>query len=129
MTNMSCSAFLTADHAWTENNGKIGLVGIFDNFTLASYPAQIPQFSIYFRIENVGIGKHSVVINWIQESTHSVINSLTAELEVIKDTPIFQLHVIIPSVIIPKDDDYSFHLSVDGNQLAKHIIHAVLIKE
>jgi len=116
---------LTADKAWTEDNGKIGMVGIFENFTLAAFPAQIFPFSVFIRLGDVKRGRNSLVLNLIQEGTHSVINSITAQIDVPEDQEILQIHVPIPPLVIPALGKYDFHLSINGNQIGKHTLNVI----
>jgi len=116
---------LTADKAWTEDNGKIGMVGIFENFTLAAFPAQIFPFSVFVRLADVQHGRNSLVLNFIQEGTHAVITSITAQIDVTEDQEILQLHVPIPPLVIPSLGKYDFHLSFNGNQIGKHTINVI----
>ena len=128
MQDIQCLTILSADRTWREDNGKLGMVGIFDQFHLPSYPAQVLPFGLYVRLGNVPAGHHELVTNVINEKNHAVVASVTVNLDTPEFQQVFQLHYPVPPLHLVNPGDYAIHISVDGVQVAKHIIKANLIR-
>jgi len=124
MSDARCEVLLTADKAWTEDNGKIGLAGIFEKLNLPQFPVQILPFSLYVRLSDVARGSHTLVVNVISEDTHSTLCSVTVGFVTQQDSEVFQLQFPVPSMVVPSPGKYAIHLSLNGVQVAKRFLEA-----
>ena len=124
MEKLQCLTILSADKTWKEDNGKIGIAGIFDQFVPPKYPAQIFPFNLYIRLANVSLGKHEIVTDFINEKTKVKIGSVTMNIEVPKDEEILQIHSPVPPLTLTSEGNYAVNLIVDGVPVATHIIKA-----
>jgi hypothetical protein len=127
MKETICLALLAADRVWVEDNGKIGMVGIFENFGLMSFPAQVTPFSLYLRLGNVPQGKNTIGIDIKNEKTDIQISNMKMELEVKIDQVIMQLPIAVPPLTLPSPGDYSINLIANGKKIGQYMIHANLI--
>jgi hypothetical protein len=127
MQDIQCLAVLSADRVWREDNGKIGMAGIFEHFNLTKFPAQVFPFFLYVRLSNVPAGKHELVTNVIEKNSKVVAASLTLNFETPEDQEILQLNYPVPPLVLPTPGEYGVNVSVNGVLLAEHIIKAILV--
>ena len=75
-------AIVFADKAIEENNGKKGLIGIFQSFNFTRFPTVAPTWYVYVAFGNVANGRHDVTVNVIHDDTGSVIVRSHGEVQV-----------------------------------------------
>lgn len=125
MTETVCLNMLTADRAWKEDNGKMGMAGIFENIMLQSFPAQILPFSVFIMLGDVKRGEGEIKLVFTQRETQNVISSITAKFNSAEDQETSQLHIPFPGVVIPAPGKYDFELSLNSKQIGRYTISAV----
>ncbi len=75
-------AIVFADKAIEENNGKKGLIGIFQSFNFSQFPTVAPTWYVYVAFGNVAKGRHDVTVNVVLDDTGSVIVRSHGEVQV-----------------------------------------------
>jgi hypothetical protein len=126
MSNITCLALLVADRVWIENNGKFGMVGIFDNFAIEKFPTQVSPFFLYVRLGNVPKGKSSIHFNIVFDSSNLLISNIKAEVDVQLDNSIVQLPVPLPPLSLPSPGSYSINLLVNNTLITSYKLNANL---
>ena len=63
----NCFAILFADRVIREDNGKIGVIGIFENFFAPTVPFQPLPWALYLGIDNVPPGQYTLTANLVHE--------------------------------------------------------------
>jgi hypothetical protein len=117
---------LTADHSWSENNGKIGLSGIFENWSFSEFPAQVMPFSIYLRYGPIQKGPHVLTVDFQKIASTNVIFNI--ELEYALPAPLnnVQLQFKTPFCILHEQGEYELVFRLDKKVIAKHPISATM---
>ncbi len=106
-------ALLCADKVIVENNGKKGIIGVFDRFNLPNLPVPSPPWFIFAQIANVK-GKHQVVFNLVNEETSEVTFSVSAEVEIPADREVMDLHILVGGFPFTRYGKYVLSMHVDG---------------
>lgn len=117
-------ALLLADRVIVENNGKKGLIGVFNRFTFPSFPAISPSWFIFASVSNL-IGKHAISWNLTLDEAALVVLPIGGELEC-KD-PNTEIEMVLPvkGVNFPKEGNYTLTMNIDGKQIAAKTIKVV----
>lgn len=126
MNEITCLALLAADRVWKEDNGKLGMVGIFDSFTLERFPTQVAPFFLYVRLGNVPKGKNEININIVSGVSKLSIANMKIELDVQVDRSIVQLPIPLPMLPLPVPGAYVVNLIVNDNLISNYILNANL---
>lgn len=119
---MDSTVFLIADRAWREDNGKVGLAGIFSNINSHLFPIGVQPFFAFIRLIEVSTGHHDVVFNVIADATHAVLSSVTVGMDIKENQEILDLPVPIPPFIVQAPGPVSIHVSVNGEQMERYIL-------
>lgn len=117
---------LTADHSWSENNGKIGLSGIFENWNFSAFPAQVMPFSIYIKFGSIVEGPHILNVELKKESSTEVIFGVNLEYHLPERMNSIQLQFKTPVFMLLEPGTYELHFLLDGKEIAMHSITATL---
>ena len=118
----NCYAILFADRLIREDNGKIGLIGIFERFTAPSLPFVPLPWGIYIAIDNLSPGKHVLTANLVHDETQAVVYPLALNLEQHGPGPI-QIPLTVPPLQFPVYGTYSLTVNLDGFQIGSRILH------
>jgi hypothetical protein len=121
MGEPNCYSILFADRIIREDNGKIGLVGIFEQFMAPSLPFAPLPWGIYIAIDNVDPGKHILTANLAQDETQSVLFPVTLNLEQHGPGPI-QIPLAVPPIQFSAYGSYSLTVNLDGSQIGSRIL-------
>ncbi len=87
-------AIVFADKAIEENNGKKGLIGIFQSFNFTRFPTVAPTWYVYVAFGNVPKGRHDVTVNVVHDDTGSVIVRSHGKVQV--RTPATDVEIVFP---------------------------------
>lgn len=120
---MVCEAMLFADRAIQEKNGKHGLIGIFDRFTLPQFPTPpMPVFFLFIVLKELDEGRHEFAINLMRESHNQVVAPINGEMNV--DDPGKGVTMVFPiaGVVFPHPGDYAMKLHIDGTYVAERTL-------
>ena len=116
---MEIEAFLLCDAA-TEQQGKLNILGAFDNLWVRQLPVKHPQCSIATRIrfERIEQGDHSVRIQIIDEDGQNIAPKLEGGIKV---HPAAGVNSIVTNLVLnihglefKKFGSYQIDLAVDG---------------
>jgi hypothetical protein len=110
-------ALLFADRVIVENNGKKGLIGVFNRFRFPSFPATSPPWFLFAVVSNIA-GKHSFSFNLTLDEAQIVVLPIGGELD--SKDPGAEIELIVPirSVSFPKAGAYTMTMNIDGRQVA-----------
>ncbi|MEX2444743.1 MAG: hypothetical protein WD492_14150 [Alkalispirochaeta sp.] len=115
MDDPVCEAILFADKVIQEKSGKYGLIGIFDRFTLPSFPSPlIPQWWVFIAIRTIEVGKHEFALTLIREEAQQVIVPINGEIEIADKSKGITLSLPIQPVSFPKPGKYLVMFYLDG---------------
>ena len=124
MTEPVFHALLLADKVIIENNGKKGLIGVFNIFRFPSFPANSPSWFIFLSVSNL-LGKHSFSINLTLDEAQIVVLPIGGELESKDINAEIELIIPIKTVGFPKAGTYTLTVNVDGKSLASKVLNVI----
>ncbi len=116
---MEIEAFLLCDAA-TEQQGKLNILGAFDNYWVRQMPARIPQCAVVSRVrfEKIEQGSHSVKIQIIDEDGQNIAPKLEGNISVFPtpgmDSTVANIILNIQGLEIKKFGRYQIDLAIDG---------------
>lgn len=117
---MNIEAFLLCDAA-TDQQGKLNVLGAFDNIWVKQLPAKHPFCSIVTRIrfERIEDGDHSVKIHIIDEDGKNIGPKPEGNISVLTgpgfDSSVANLILTIQGLEFKQFGKYQIDLAVDGN--------------
>ncbi len=111
-------ALLFADRVITENNGKKGVIGIFDRFTFSSFPATSPPWFIFFVMDNLSEGRHEFTINLARDPSEEVVFSAAGELNINDPSAGVTLAMPIKPLTFPREGTYCLSVLIEGRRVA-----------
>jgi hypothetical protein len=124
MSEAVCYALLLADKVFKEDNGKSGVVGIFNMLHFSSFPAPVTfPWSIFVGLANID-RKITISINLVHDETLTVVLPLSFDVE-LKEGNSIEFGVPGPSVVFPKPGKYTLTLNVDGQQVQSRTLEVV----
>jgi hypothetical protein len=116
---MEIEAFLLCDAA-TDNQGKLNILGAFDNFWAVQLPIKVPQCSIVARVrfDQIEAGNHSVKIQIIDEDGQNIAPKLEGSLSIHPapgiSSAIANLILYIQGLELKQFGSYQIDLAIDG---------------
>ncbi len=116
-------AIVFADKAIEENNGKKGLIGIFQSFNFARFPTVAPTWYVYVALGNVSKGRHDVTINVIHDDTGSVIVRSHGQVQV--RTSAADVEVVFPmaGAAFRAPGLHWLTVTLDQTQIGSRVLH------
>ena len=116
-------AIVFADKAIEENNGKKGLIGIFQSFNFAGFPTVAPTWYVYVAFGNVATGRHDVTINVVHDDTGSVIVRSHGEVQV--RTSAADVEIVFPMVgaAFRSPGVHWLTVTLDQTQIGSRVLH------
>ena len=114
-------ALLLADKVIVENNGKKGLIGVFNRFRFPSFPANSPSWFIFLTVSNL-CGKHSFSINLTLDEAQIVVLPIGGEFQSEDINAEIELILPVRMVSFPKAGTYTLTVNIDGKQLASKVL-------
>lgn len=121
-------AFLTADRVITENNGKKGLIGIFNRFNFPRFPAQAPPWFAFVSLENVA-GHNEFTINLGHEETQQVVFSGGGSFDVTGTASGAEIPLPVPGIVFPRPGRYVLSFVLNSREIATRVIQVNPIQE
>ncbi len=116
---MEIEAFLLCDAA-TEQQGKLNILGAFDNFWTRQMPSRIPQCAVVARVrfESIEQGNHAVRIQIIDEDGRNIAPKLEGGVSVLpnpaSNSTVANLILNIHGLEFKKYGRYQIDLAIDG---------------
>ncbi len=116
-------AIVFADKAIEENNGKKGLIGIFQSFNFARFPTVAPTWYVYVAFGNVAKGRHDVTVNVVHDDTGSVIVRSHGEVQV--RTPAADVELVFPmaGAAFRAPGVHWLTVTLDQAQIGSRVLH------
>jgi hypothetical protein len=116
-------AIVFADKAIEENNGKKGLIGIFQSFNFARFPTVAPTWYVYVAFGNVSKGRHDVTINVVHDDTGSVIVRSHGEVQV--RTSAADVEIVFPmaGAAFRSPGVHWLTVTLDQTQIGSRVLH------
>ena len=119
MKNIIVQAFLTADYIFPGENGKTGIIGIFDNFTFETFPSTVPQWYIYAQF--TGIDKPAKAQFFMADEKKEIVfesKVFSFEKEKIAQKP--RIDFVMPMINFPftKPGAYTISLQINDEAIA-----------
>jgi hypothetical protein len=116
-------AIVFADKAIEENNGKKGLIGIFQSFNFAGFPTVAPTWYVYVALGNVSKGRHDVTINVIHDDTGSVIVRSHGQVQV--RTSAADVEIVFPmaGAAFRSPGVHWLTVTLDQTQIGSRVLH------
>ena len=111
---------LFADKIITENNGKKGIIGTFNQFNAPAFPAVFPPWHLYAAVTNL-VGKHRFTLNLVSDETQ-VIVPLSGEFEVAEALGVVELDPVIVGAAFPRAGNYTLTFHVDGDFVGSRVL-------
>ncbi|MBN1461585.1 MAG: hypothetical protein JXA57_18805 [Armatimonadetes bacterium] len=119
-------ALLMADRVIREDNGKVGVIGIFTNFNFASFPATPPPWFLYAFVSNLE-GGHDFSFNLVEKDTSMVVLSVGGRMQIKEPKEGITISLPVANVSFPKAGIYTLVFSIDGHEVAYNKLRASLI--
>ena len=116
-------AIVFADKAIEENNGKKGLIGIFQSFNFARFPTVAPTWYVYVALGNVSKGRHDVTVNIVHDDTGSVIVRSHGEVQV--RTSAADVEIVFPmaGAAFRSPGVHWLTVTLDQAQIGSRVLH------
>ncbi len=116
-------AIVFADKAIEENNGKKGLIGIFQSFNFARFPTVAPTWYVYVALGNVSKGRHDVTVNIVHDDTGSVIVRSHGEVQV--RTSAADVEIVFPmaGAAFRAPGLHWLTVTLDQTQIGSRVLH------
>ena len=116
-------AIVFADKAIEENNGKKGLIGIFQSFNFARFPTVAPTWYVYVAFGNVSKGGHDVTVNVVHDDTSSVIVRSHGEVQV--RTSAADVEIVFPmaGAAFRSPGVHWLTVTLDQTQIGSRVLH------
>ena len=116
-------AIVFADKAIEENNGKKGLIGIFQSFNFTQFPTVAPIWYVYVACGNVAKGRHDVTVNVVHDDTGSVIVRSHGEVQV--RTPAAEVELVFPmeGAAFRAPGAHWLTVTLDRAQIGHRVLH------
>jgi hypothetical protein len=121
--------FLVADHANVTGDGKLNVMGIFNDINAYSFPARHPSMHLIAKLSpelsEYGQKRTFTVILMDPDGNH--VMQISGELDVPKGQggrkPEVNIILDLKDIIFPKDGRYQFVLLIDKDQKDERTIH------
>ena len=121
MIEANCYAILFADRVIREDNGKIGVIGLFENFFSPSVPFQPHPWGIFLGLDNLPAGRYVLTANLVHEETQSVVLPISLNLEQ-NVSGVIQIPLPVAGIGFPSFGRYSFTVNLNGTQVGSRIL-------
>ena len=96
MAELVVHALLCCDRIITENNGKKGLIGVFQSFQFPKLPATNLPWFIYAALGNMDPGEHEFTLNITHDESSNVVFSQTGQMKINSDRD--DVELVLPVV-------------------------------
>jgi hypothetical protein len=113
-----CKAILLCDQTIVEAvTGKVSVIGIFNNWTISQFPAQIRPFVAFLQLTN-GIGKYAISVDVRDlEAEQIIAQARIAEIIFPNRQATINLMIPVPPLILHHAGSYDFVVLADGQEI------------
>lgn len=119
---------LFADRIIIENNGKKGIIGVFDKLISPRFPCSFPPWAIYAAVTNLE-GKHEFALNLVCDETSQVIVPVSGQFEAVNRLAVIEIESTVMGAIFSKPGMYSLALIVDGQEIGTRVLTVALLEQ
>lgn len=113
---------LFADRVIVENNGKKGIIGTFNSFQSATFPALFPPWFIYAAATNLE-GDHEFSLNLVaDDNTDQVVVALSGHVAVKNRNDVIELTPGIAGAVFPRAGQYSLIFKIDSREVGSRVL-------
>lgn len=119
---------LFADRIIVEDNGKKGIIGIFNKFTSPRFPCSFPPWAIYAAATNLE-GKHEFALNLVCEETSQVVIPISGQFEAKNRLDVIEIHSTVMAALFPKPGKYSLTFLIDGKKIGARVLTVELLEQ
>lgn len=116
-------AIVFADKAIEENNGKKGLIGIFQSFSFARFPTVAPTWYVYVAFGNIVKGRHEVTVNVVHEDTGAVIVRSHGEVQVRTSAADVEMVFPMAGAAFRAPGLHRLTVTLDQAQIGSRVLH------
>lgn len=117
---MNLNLAAICDHAMVDQQGKLSLIGIFQNVWVAQFPAVHARLHLVLRLQGTRkeIGEHSIEINFSDPEGESLIKGGGAVI--FKEPPTGVLDIEASAILtfdlpLPREGRYQFTIKIDDD--------------
>lgn len=120
-----CTVFFAVlcDDVRQETEGKVSLMGIFNEFSMVDYEQPLPRFTIHIRFGFKKEGQHVVRLEvQSEQGDFSIVQQVkvqTGDRFTLNDQYLVNLNVGVASLKIPHEGRYFVNVNVDNSDVAK----------
>ncbi len=100
-----------ADRVIKEQNGKTGIIGIFDRFNIRDFAKPVPPFYIYISLKNLE-GKKEFAVNLVSDDLNVVPLSIGGEFNSPSPENVVELVIPVSGVLFKKQGKYTLSVSI-----------------
>lgn len=123
-----CYGILLADRIIREDNGKMGIIGVFSQLNFPNLPTVFNgPWAIYVGLANIR-GKHTISMNLVHDATTSVVLPISFEVSVPPEAHnAIELNIPCPPVLFNNSGSHTLTINIDGHQVASRIIQVNIL--
>lgn len=115
-------AILFADRIITEDNGKKGLIGIFQRMSADRFPATFPPWAVYVAITNsTGNRPFKLTLQSVEDG--KVIFPIEGNFNAGSHEDVVELAVSVSGAVFPIPGKYVLTFDVEGERLGSRILY------
>ncbi len=122
MEEINLHTLLFADKIITEDNGKKGIIGVFNIFNFHRFPAVSPPWFVFVQMDNLKTGKYDFTFNLAHQHTQEVVFSGAGSFETREGQEGMELVFPMPPVRFGRDGNYLLSLVLDGREIGQRIL-------
>lgn len=116
-----------------EYNGKLVLVGAFNQINAPSYPTKIPEMSIvaHLSFAEEDNGEHTITFGMTNEATGMEIiksNPYKPNIDIQSKNHTANVNLVVkaPNFIVPNEGRYILYVDVDGHRIQSTVYAGVI---
>lgn len=113
---------LFADRIITENNGKKGIIGIFNRFMAKKFPVTFPPWAIYAGVTNLE-GPHTFELDLGFEEDRKKVFTIKGNFEARTRRDVIDLIPVIQGVIFERPGVYYLTFAIDDMPIGGRILN------
>ena len=128
MPEIVFNALLLADRVLTEDNGKKGILGIFNKFNFPNLPAVAPPWFVYASFENL-VGQNEFTVNIAQKESQEVVFSAGGQVDIQDPTQGIEIAIPVPPVRFGRSGKYLLVFLLNGKDVASRVFEVAVTGE
>lgn len=122
------NALLLADKVITEDNGKKGVIGIFDRLNFPRVPAVAPPWFIYASFGNLD-AENEFTVNIARKDSQEVVFSAQGGMQVHQASGAAELLLPVPPIKFNRAGKYILTFILNGREIASRVFDVEVMGE